>query len=171
MQPIPVPANSKISTFMEDAYFSDAFETGIQATGKSALALYLDAVAHTPKWIDFLMVMRNRIVALFGLKNIGRMSDVKSMRADACKVGDRVGIFSILFLSDDEVILGDFDKHLKARVSVYKYSAEGKHKLAASTVVHVNNFLGRAYLFFVVPAHKIIVPAMMARLAAAAGGA
>ena len=168
MRPIPVPANSKISTFMEDAYFADAFEATVPHSEKSALAIYLDAAAGTPQWIDALMMARNRIVALFGLKNIGRMSDVKSIRAETCKVGDRVGIFSILFLSDDEVILGDFDRHLKARVAVCKYSDGGVHKLATSTVVHVNNFLGRAYLFFVVPVHKRIVPVMMAHLAAAA---
>jgi hypothetical protein len=154
---------------MEGAYFADAFETTVPHTEKSALAIYLDAVTCTPKWIDALMVARNRIVALFGLKDIGRMSDVKAIRTEACKVGDRVGIFSILFLSDDELILGDFDRHLDARVSVCKYRDGDSCKIAASTVVHVNNFLGRAYLFFVVPVHKRIVPVMLAGLAAAAG--
>jgi hypothetical protein len=33
-------------------------------------------------------------------------------------------------------------------------------------VVHVNNFFGRVYLFFVVPAHKIIMRALLSRFAA-----
>jgi hypothetical protein len=67
-------------------------------------------------------------------------------------------------LSEDEVVLGDDDKHLRAHVSVYK--ARGKQQnVTLSTVVHVHNFLGRAYLFFVIPAHRLIVPPLLARLA------
>jgi hypothetical protein len=47
-----------------------------------------------------------------------------------------------------------------------KYSAAGQNKVAITTVVHVNNFLGRFYLFFVVPVHKIIVPALLSRFTA-----
>ena len=35
-----------------------------------------------------------------------------------------------------------------------------------STVVHIHNAMGRLYMFFVAPAHRIIAPATMARLAA-----
>jgi hypothetical protein len=44
--------------------------------------------------------------------------------------------------------------------------AGGQNKVAVTTVVHVNNFFGRVYLFFVVPAHKIIMRALLSRFAA-----
>ncbi|MYN06281.1 DUF2867 domain-containing protein [Pseudoduganella aquatica] len=77
-------------------------------------------------------------------------------------MGDRVGIFSILYLSDDEVILGDADKHLKVCVSVRKLS-EARSAVAVSTVVHIHNLLGRVYMLFVAPVHKLIVPAVLVR--------
>lgn len=39
---------------------------------------------------------------------------------DEYRVGDRVGIFTLLFLSDNEIIQGDSDKHLDVKVSVFK---------------------------------------------------
>lgn len=159
-----VPVNSRVRSEIAGAYFHDAYEIPLRDTGKSALELYLDAVARTPRWIDFLMTLRNRTVAFFGLKNLGLMGGVDRGKDPASyRPGDRVGIFSILSLSDQEVVLGDADKHLRALISVYKETGE-RQKAVVTTVVHVNNLLGRVYLFFVVPVHKIIVPAMLTRI-------
>jgi hypothetical protein len=165
MHPVPVPADSRVQPSLPTAYFFDAYELAVENDGRTALDLYLELVAGTPAWIEFLMGLRNRIVTLFGLKNIGGLRNVEaSKNAYRYKVGDRAGIFSILSLSDQEVVLVDNDKHLNAQVSVYKHAGEPQ-KVVVTTVVHVHNFLGRAYLFFVVPAHKIIVPMMLAQLA------
>jgi hypothetical protein len=166
-QPAAVPIDSILHSQLADAYFYDAYAVPSTNPASSILEIYLKAVARTPAWINFLMTTRNRIVGLFGLKNLGRMGDVVvSKQAADYRVGDRIGIFSILSLSDREMVLGDTDKHLTAKVSLHR--SAGEHPmLTASTVVHVHNFLGRAYLFFVVPVHKVIAPAMLARLAGA----
>lgn len=159
-----IPDDSEVRSTLDTAYFHDSFEAAYEAQGKSALDIYLEAVACTPAWMDFLMVLRNRIVSLFGLKNLGRFTDIGEPRdPSGYKPGDRVGIFSIAFLSDREVVLRDTDKHLDAQISVFKYP-DADRKIAVSTVVHVNNLLGRVYLFFVVPVHKIIVPSVLKRL-------
>lgn len=163
MAAVAVPAESRISRETAGAYFCDAFEVALRPNEQTALELYLSAVRTTPRWIESMMALRNRVVALFGLKNLGAMSAVDRDRDPASyRVGDRVGIFNILSLSPNEVILGDADKHLRAQISVYKRSG-AEPKLVATTVVHVHNLLGRVYLFFVVPVHKLIVPAMLAR--------
>jgi hypothetical protein len=162
-----VPAESRLHADLADAYFYDAYAVAFDKPDSGVLDIYLKGVARTPAWVNFLMILRNRIVALFGLKDLGRMDDIAAGKRTAdYKVGDRIGIFSILSLSDSELVLGDADKHLSAKVSLYK-SAGAQPMLTASTVVHVHNFLGRAYLFFVVPVHKVIAPAMLARLAGA----
>lgn len=103
-------------------------------------------------------------MAWFGLKDLGKLSVVEKGRSpESYRIGDRVGIFSIVSMTDQEVILEDADKHLSAQISIY-VSPEQPYKIATSTVVHVNNWLGRVYLFFVVPVHKFIVPAMLARM-------
>ena len=68
-----------------------------------------------------------------------------------------------MYLSDEEIILADSDKHLNVEVSVYKVRSQ----IAVSTVAHSHNALGRFYRLFVTPLHKRIVPASMrqARLA------
>jgi hypothetical protein len=164
MNSVETPIESRVRSSLPGAYFHDTFEIAIQNSERTALELYLGVVAGTPDWIKFLMRLRNRIVAIFGLKNLGGLGDIDTRKSPSeYQVGQRIGIFSILSLSDQELVLGDNDKHLNAQVSIYKYLGESQ-KVAVTTVVHIHNFLGRAYLFFVVPMHKLIVPAMLRRM-------
>lgn len=166
---VPVPRDSEIASHLAGSDFHDCYQMPIEPTSRSALELYLDVVARTPDWVNRLMALRNRVVGLFGLKNLGHLNGATARRpASEYKPGDRVGIFSILYLSGDEVILGDTDKHLKVRVSVRKL-AEPHSAIAVSTVVHIHNLLGRVYMLFVAPVHKRIVPAVLGRYRA--GGA
>ena len=158
-----VPVESEVSRRLSGAHFHDCYSVPMQSEGVSALALYLDVVRHTPAWVDFLMAVRNRVVALFGLKNLGHLGSTRRAKpVDAYKVGDRVGIFSVLYLTAKEVILGDADKHLNVQVSVCKVSSPNGG-VAVSTVVHIHNLLGRIYMLPVVPIHKYIVQAMLRR--------
>ncbi|HSY27177.1 MAG TPA: DUF2867 domain-containing protein [Burkholderiaceae bacterium] len=163
MNSVETPTESRVQASLPGAYFHDTFEIAIKDSDQTALELYLSVVASTPGWIKFLMRLRNRIVVIFGLKNLGDLGDINSHKSPSeYQVGQRVGIFSILSMSDQELVLGDDDKHLNAQVSIYKYQGESQ-KVAVTTVVHIHNFLGRAYLFFVVPMHKLIVPAMLTK--------
>jgi len=161
-----VPRDSEICKHLAGAHLYDAFEMPTDASKRSALGIYIDILAKTPDWVNCLMTARNRAVALLGLKNLGHLDGIdSSKKPDAYKVGDRVGIFSILFLSDREVILFESDKHLDAKVSLCK-SADGQgNAVVMTTVIHVHNLLGRAYMLFVWPVHKLIVPALLARSA------
>ncbi len=160
-----IPAGSEISRRLAGAHFHDCFELPVPPGGPSALALYLDLLSRTPHWVNTLMAVRNRVVARLGLKNLGALGQVDPDKpAQAYRVGDRVGIFSLLYLSDDEVILGDSDKHLDVQVSVCRHAEGGRPRVAATTVVWIHNTLGRLYMGAVVPVHKLIVPAMLRRL-------
>ena len=161
---IPVPRNSMIHHELHGASFYDCHRISIGISDVPALALYLKTVGQTPAWVDRLMRLRNTVVQWVGLKNLGTLSRIDTNRPlDSYVVGDRIGIFTLLAVSDQEVILGDSDKHLDVKVSVLKQSEGDKRHMAMSTVVHVHNTLGRIYMFFVGPAHKIIAPAVVAR--------
>jgi hypothetical protein len=158
---IAIPPQSEIAKRLPGADFHDCYETAIAPTDKSALALYLQVVSTTPAWVNTLMALRNRIVSVVGLKNLGHLGDFTTSKpADAYRIGDRVGIFSIRYLSDEEVILGDSDKHLNVEVSVCKLNG----RVAVSTIVHTHNMLGRFYMLFVAPLHRRIVPATLRQL-------
>lgn len=160
----PVPPGSAISQHLAGAHFHDCFEMPVAADAPSALDFYLGVVRRTPAWVDTLMTARNRAVALVGLKNLGHLGSLDPAKtARDYRVGDRIGIFKLLQVSDHEVILGDSDKHLDAKVSVHRRTEAGQQRMAVSTVVHIHNRLGRLYMLFVAPVHKRIVPAMLAR--------
>lgn len=161
---IEVPRNSDIAKLLPGAYFFDSYGMPLAHAGRSALEIYLDVIRKTPAWVDFLMALRNHVVRLFGLKYLGNLGEVKKLKtASEYRVGDRVGIFSLLSMTDSEIILGDSDKHLDVKVSVCKLEDVGRESLAITTVVHIHNLLGRVYMFFVTPFHRIIAPAVMGR--------
>lgn len=129
-----------------------------------ALELYLRVVRQTPGWVNRLMALRNWMAGLVGLKNLGHLARLDAVRtASDYRVGDRVGIFSLLYLTPGEVLLGDSDKHLDVVLSVCKTP---RGAISVSTVVHVHNWLDRLYMLPVTPLHKIIVRAMLKRAAA-----
>lgn len=166
IHPGDIPSASEIAACLAGAYFSDAFVLRVAAVDRPALAYYLQAVRRTPRWVDFLMAMRNRVARIAGLKDLGAMTDLDAgKQASDYRVGERIGIFSILYLSEQEVILGDADKHLDVKVSVCKIGSGAELSITVSTVVHVHNLLGRLYLLPVIPLHKLIVPAVIARIA------
>lgn len=166
--PCAVPATSQVHRQLAGAYYADCYRMALPHGDDSALQLYLDVVARTPGWINAMMKLRNRVVARLGLKDLGLLGEIDADKpAAAYRVGDRVGIFTLLHVSEDEVVLGDSDKHLRAQVSVCKLEErEGEGgAVAVSTVVHIHNLLGRVYMLFVTPMHKLIVPASLRRLA------
>jgi len=157
---------SRISRELQGADFFDSYEMPLAHDCRSALEIYLMITAKTPSWVKFLMTTRNCIAAVLGLKNLGHLGDLNQAKASsAYRVGDRVGIFSLLSLSDDVIILGDFDKHLDVKVSVCKLAREGRRFVAVTTVGHIHNLLGRIYMLLVAPIHRLIVPAVLVRAA------
>ena len=79
-----------------------------------------------------------------------------------------MGIFLIRHLSDTEVVMGQDDKHLDVQVSLTKHGQPGSAPtIIISTVVHIHNTLGHAYMAVITPFHRLIVRSMLQRLAAA----
>ncbi len=160
-----IPAGSEIGRRLAGAQFHDCFEIGLHGEERPALALYLAGVSRTPAWVNCLVALRNTVVRPIGLRNTGHLGAVDARKpVCAYRIGDRAGIFTVLFLTHDEVILGESDRHLDVQVSFHKCHSGGEPTLSVSTVVHVKNLLGRIYMLFVAPMHKFIVAAMLLRL-------
>ena len=165
---IPVPPATRISSEIPGSDFHDCYVLPLAHEGRSALEIFLQTMARSPRWVEAMMGLRNRIVGLFGLKNLGHLGALPPHKETAeYRIGDRVGIFTLLSMSDDEVILGDDDKHLDVKVSLCKVMRDDHEAVAVTTVVHIHNLLGRVYMLFVAPMHRIIAPAVMARGASA----
>lgn len=158
-----IPIESEISKQLSGAYFFDSYSFYTKLKSRSPLQIWLDHASNTPTWVNFLMASRNKIVSKIGLKNLGHLGNLDSKKPiDDYQIGDSVGIFTLILLSDNEIILGDSDKHLDVKVSVYKEN-NTSDLISISTVVHIHNIVGRLYMFFVKPMHKIIVPSSIIR--------
>ena len=118
-----------------------------------------------PKWVEKLFDLRNKLVGIFGLKTPGKSGTPKNIPEHfKCEIGDQLGLFKVFDKSDNEIILGEDDKHLDFRVSLFiKNNLEDKttKSLIISTTVKFNNWFGRLYFLPVRPFHQIIVPVML----------
>lgn len=160
-----VPCGSHIAQALPHNDFADCYQFDDQWPDMDAMQTYLTLVARTPGWMNALMALRNQAVRMIGLKHLGNLAtaiDRKPLKA--YQVGDRVGIFSLKHLHNDEVILFDDDKHLVVQLSLLKHRVNGKPKVSLSTVVHNHNRLGRFYMAIVGPVHSFIVPRLLAQV-------
>lgn len=161
VQSVPIPAVCPLAATQHNADFADAYQVLVPASALTATEIYRAITRRTPAWVEKLMWLRNRMVQPFGLKNLGAMSAVREGEA---LPGQRLGLFEVVSSNAHELILQDDDRHLVVRLSVLKQPHNEVHdKLTLSTVVHIHNTLGRIYMFFVGPAHKVIAPAVVRR--------
>lgn len=160
-----------------DAYAADFHDPeGRIGPREVALAFFQSA----PSWVGGLMRLRDRIVGRFGLKTSRRDKGQSVFRGEP---GERMGIFKVIAASAQELILGEDDRHLDFRVSLFigpALSADPAAELALSdsrtgaalsdsrtgsltisTVVRFHNRWGRLYFWPVRPIHKRIVPVML----------
>ncbi|OEE63801.1 hypothetical protein A1OO_09760 [Enterovibrio norvegicus FF-33] len=158
-----IPNHVMLKQYSDQASFSDNHVREIPYQGETAMDIYLQVMNNTPKWVGALMRLRNRITSAIGLKHLGNFDDFAPVKTDY-KVGDRVGIFTMIYHSPVEVIMEDQDKHLDVKVSFHITPNGNRATVTASTVVHVKNRLGNVYMFFVGPIHKLIVPATLKKL-------
>jgi len=69
-------------------------------------------------------------------------------------VGEKIGVWPIFALSENEVIVGRDNKHTDFRLSVLKVLDSDGTSVVVSTICSVHNLFGKLYLFFVVPFHR-----------------
>jgi hypothetical protein len=113
-----------------------------------------------PKWVDSLMVLRNKLVSFVGLK-VGLDNPV--LVGPQYTKGQNIGVFQIQEISEDEVVLGQNDKHLDFKTSLL-ITHEANDELVVSTVVRINNMFGKFYFYVVKPIHRVLVPIMIKRM-------
>jgi Protein of unknown function (DUF2867) len=159
VQAMPLPRSGAIVPYLAGADFADAWCVDVAHPERTALQHFRQALAATPSWVHSLMRLRNRAVSLVGLK---QAADWNPPVGDV-EVGSRLGIFEVVHLSEDEVIAGDSDKHLRVVVSLQRWPSVAPQPATVSltTAVHLHNTLGRLYMLPVWPAHKRIAPSVL----------
>ncbi|VAW10752.1 hypothetical protein MNBD_BACTEROID03-734 [hydrothermal vent metagenome] len=147
-----LPKSSKVLNFITKIDYEDTFAVALQNKDIAIEDVYLNVFAHSPKWVNNLLQLRNKIVNFFGIK-----TTVGEMKKENLKVGEKTGIFKIYALYNNELIAGEDEKHLDFRISILK----NEGLLTISTLVHYNNWFGRLYFFIIKPFHKMVAKSMM----------
>ena len=164
-----VPPGTQIAQRLKGAYFHDTYEVEAAGADRTALGHFLAAVSSTPSWVEQLMRLRNQLVGLVGLKNLGTLGGIDHAKPEtAYAPGDRVGVFTLRSNSPTEVVVADNDMHLEVLLSLVELPRDTgqAQRISLTTVVHVHNLLGRIYMVPVTPMHKLIARAVLARIAA-----
>ena len=156
-----IPDESRLKSDASTAFFHDSFESEYFGQEKTAIALAAQLARQTPAWFEWLMAVRNRAASAIGLKNLGRFDAVDKDPA-AYRVGDRLGIFVIQANEPQEIVLVENDKHLCARVSVH-LAAGAPRTVTVTTMVHIHNVLGYAYIALVLPVHRLVTPPFVSK--------
>jgi hypothetical protein len=157
MRPIETTPSPLTFDVLPGATFADAFSIDVRAAAPDAIGAAQRAFASSPRWVAWLLALRNALVRPLGLK---------SSSAATARAADRIGFFPCLSQSPSRVLMGFDDRHLDFRVTVdAQQVGAGLQRITATTLVKPHNLFGRAYLALVMPFHKRIVPAMLARLA------
>ncbi|MFL5319427.1 MAG: DUF2867 domain-containing protein [Myxococcaceae bacterium] len=125
----------------------------------------IDELARTfltsaPSWARSLLGVRDRVAGWFGLKTSVAPEELRF------QVGDEAGPFRVIARAEDELLLGQDDRHLNFRTSLKLEPGA----FVVTTLVQFHNAFGRAYFTPVKPIHARIVRAMCERTAVALSG-
>lgn len=154
------PMQSRLSEWYGYADLVDSFAIQLPQGANTDIRSIAQAILGQPApWFKVLLSIRDRVVRLFGLQASAELRD-------ANVEGDRIDFFPILSAYDDELILGEDDRHLNFRVSLLlQRGASGPGLVFATTAVRCNNRLGRIYLAAIKPFYRAVVRSNLRRAA------
>lgn len=147
-----VTPNVDSAALLAGAQFVDAFRIATTDAGLDARHAAEAMVTRQPRWIEWLLALRNLLVAPLGLKTSGATEGVAR---------DMIGIFPVVSETPQRLVAGFNDKHLDFRLVVDVAPDGPARSITATTLVLTYNWLGRAYLAVILPFHRLIVPAML----------
>lgn len=152
---------------VEAAYYRDSYRAPLSRPQAAVTDIFQAIFAHHPKWVKITLMMRNRIVRLFGLDTATASEILNFTPKDSYRVGDKIGVWPIFALTETELVAGRDNKHLDFRLSILKVMEGEAASVVVTTICTVHNLFGKLYLFFVVPFHKRGVKRIMSNAVAA----
>lgn len=184
--PVAISPDSMLSHAFKHVDYADAWQVRIQSKKGIQVDNMMQAF-QPPIWTVWLLRLRDSMVGAFGLKKV-KTGD-RELSITSLKVGDNLGFFKVFGHTEQELLLGEDDAHLNFRVSFsleqtnsprvsnpgrvnngQPDDTERNSLLTCATIVHYNNNWGKLYFFFVKPFHRLIVRAMLRRMAKSVEG-
>ena len=160
------PPMSAIADWYGGADLVDSYAVTLPQGASEDLATLTRALFNRPPlWLRGLLGLRDRIVGPLGVKTTTAIRE-----AGATDGRDRIGFFPVLGRLENEIVLGEDDRHLDFRASVLLQGDDrGGRRLVATTAVRCHNLLGRTYLAVIKPFHVLVVRSNLSRLGLGGG--
>lgn len=153
---VQLPATSLLASRYAGADLADAFAVPLDPYSERDVETLARAVlGDLPGWIRGLMRVRDAVMARLGVKTSKQIG----------LAADRVGFFPVRARREDEIMLGEDDRHLDFSTSLLLDRSGAEPLVVMTTIVHCHNALGRCYLAVIRPFHVVIVRASLARAA------
>ncbi len=153
-----IPKNDKIYFSFGTVNYEDRFCLILETKKIIDIDFIIVELINTvPTWVKLLLNLRNLIAGIFGLKTgkLGKIS--KNHEILNFKEGQTIGDIFIFIKNKNHLIAELKDKHLDFRFSILIWEKDGITKVYLSTIVKINNFFGRIYIFLIKPFHKLII--------------
>jgi Protein of unknown function (DUF2867) len=157
---VPVPVACNLFHALKAVHFCDAFQAPVSNPELGPQHAYRAVFGCAPAWARLLLKMRGMVATMLGLRHGGKTGFEVTPDA-GFEVGQRVGRFLIRSIDRNELIVGENDKHLDFRISIYRSSLNGEETVTVSTAVEIHNAIGRIYMLVIEPFHRCIARSMM----------
>jgi hypothetical protein len=144
------------AALLAGAQFVDAYSIAVAGGALDARQATERMITRQPGWAKTLLALRNTLVRPFGLKTSG---------ASTAAPKQMIGIFPIVSETPDRLVAGFNDSHLDFRFVVDVAASGDRQQVTATTLVLTHNWLGRSYLALILPFHRLIVRAMLRKVA------
>jgi hypothetical protein len=151
---IPTPTAAIRASGLPHIDFADAYSGQADCNYVDAEQAARAVFADPPHAVRCLMALRNGIMAPFGLKASIDFSD---------RGLGKIDVFPIISNTGSEVVVGGDDKHLNFRIWISIQPSLKGSEVTISTLVKINNLLGRVYLFMIMPFHKLLSRSLLQR--------
>jgi hypothetical protein len=157
MTVLEIAPNVDPAALLAGAQFVDAYSIVVEGAALDARQATERMVTRQPRWAKTLLTLRNILVRPFGLKTSG---------ASKTAPREMIGIFPVVSERPERLVAGFNDSHLDFRFVVDVATSGDRQEVTATTLVLTHNSLGRSYLTLILPFHRLIVRAMLRRVAA-----
>jgi hypothetical protein len=139
---------------VDSAWFRDSYRTGLQRPQAGVVDIFIAIFGHHPWWMKAALIIRNKIAAWFGLDVPSVAETMHPQFKSSYAAGEKIGVWPIYSITENEIVAGRDNKHLDFRLSVLKTHEGASASVTVSTICIVHNVYGKIYLFFIVPFHK-----------------
>ena len=163
VQKTELARDSRLHDYVGKGDFLDCYSVEVDRVDAPLHEVAQHLLTDMPCWIRSLLAVRDLAVSPFGLKTTSSLPTNATIRSSV-EVGEAINFFHVRRIDEDEIILGEDDRHLDFRIAVRR-DRDKPSRISLATWVRTHNPLGAAYLRTITAFHILIVNSSLARLA------